>query len=61
MKGWKRYLWEEFGNNSWIKMRDAYNTGRNHNVKERLPRPPARNVYASHFDGQKSKYGSPLL
>lgn len=61
MKGWKRYLREEFGSNSWIRMRDAYNTGRNHNVKERLPRPPARSVYASHFDGQKSKYGSPLL
>ena len=27
---------------------NAYRTGRNHIVNDRLPRPPARNVYASH-------------
>ena len=32
-------------------VKQLYNTGRNHNVIERLPRLPARNVYASHFDG----------
>lgn len=38
--------------NAWSKeVKQLYSTGRNHNVIERLPRLPARNVYASHFDG----------
>ncbi len=37
--------------NAWPEdVKRLYNTGRNHNVIERLPRLPARNVYASHFD-----------
>lgn len=33
----------------WLEGWDTYRTGRNHNVSERLPILPARNVYASHF------------
>lgn len=43
MKNSKYDAWSE-------KVKRLYSTGRNHNVIERLPRLPARNVYASHFD-----------
>ena len=38
--------------NAWSEeVKQLYSTGRNHNVIDKLPRLPARNVYASHFDG----------
>lgn len=40
--------------NPWSEeVNQLYSTGRNHNVIERLPRLPARNVYASHFGAMK--------
>lgn len=50
-KGVKRCLRATFEYNAWFEVvKQLYSTGRNHNVIERLPRLPARNVYASHFD-----------
>ena len=38
--------------NAWTETeKQLYSTGRNHNVIERLPRLPARKVYASLFNG----------